>query len=58
MMSKCGKNKKKAHKPQECVNDDLNTFWSLLAITEQTQGKVEYIRFIQWKEKNIDKLVL
>ena len=58
MISKCGKNKKKAHK-EECVNDDLNTFWSLLwSITEQTQGKMEYIRFIQWKEKNVDKLAL
>ena len=39
----------------ECVTDVFTTFWrSLWSITEQTNGNMESICFIQWSEKNKD----
>ena len=48
MTSKCGKNKKVAHKgAAECVTDILITFWHpLWSITEQTHSNLQSICFI------------
>ena len=48
MTSKCGKNKKGAHKAiADCVTDALTTFWRLLwSITEQTNGNSQHGRHL------------
>ena len=57
--TKCGKNKKMAHKQLgECVSDVLTTFWHLLwSTTEQTHGNMESICFLYNNPSNSSTLI-